>query len=142
MPRQRRVWVFDFNAISTDRHRVDHWLYRALVFVVPEHKHELPGFVLHQFSGVDVLQNVGAVHRQQDLVYFKDGSAGLERNGLYRPVVGAHGDDTLAHQVACTVTAQTRLDLTKALGIFLDQAQPTRVKDHHIALANFYALFL
>ena len=50
--------------LLADRDWVDHRLYRALVLVLPQDEHEFVRFVLGQFKGVDIFENVGATHRQ------------------------------------------------------------------------------
>jgi len=91
-----------------DRDRVDHALHGAFEAGLAEHEQELIGLVPGEFGGVHVLQDVGAVHRQQDLVHLED-ILGLERDHLETPVVGADGDDALSGEGQRALVEQLRL---------------------------------
>src|SRR6266850_6860272 len=51
---------------------VDDRLHRAGDARGPEREEKLPGLVLYQLLGVHVLEDVDAVHRQQDLVHLEN----------------------------------------------------------------------
>src|SRR3982751_6493174 len=57
------------DAVLADRDRVDHALYPATEAWLSQDKQELIGLVLGKFGGIHVFENVGAIHRQQDLVH-------------------------------------------------------------------------
>src|SRR5882757_4189378 len=88
-----------------DRDRVDHALHAAAEAGLAEHKQKLIRLVLGQFGGVHVFENVGPIHRQQDLVHLEH-VLGFERDCLDCPVVSADGNDALAGEVLCALDAK------------------------------------
>src|SRR4051812_7246974 len=59
------------DVVLPDRDRVDHALHAAPKARLAEHEQELIGLVLGEFGRVHVFEDVGAVHRQQDLVHLE-----------------------------------------------------------------------
>ena len=57
--------------VLPDRDRVDHALHAALEAWLAEDKQELIGLVLGEFGSVHVFEDVGTIHRQQDLLHFE-----------------------------------------------------------------------
>src|SRR5918996_1292800 len=63
---------------STDRRRIDDRLNAAGDLRVPEHEHEFVGSIADQLGGVDVLEDVDAVLRDQSLVHLEHPDPRLE----------------------------------------------------------------
>ena len=86
-------------------------------------------------------ENVGAVHRQQDLVHLED-VLGFERNRFEPPGIGADRDHALAGEIFGAFDAEAGFAGVKALVVLADQAGPAGMEQHDVALADFDALLL
>jgi len=104
-----------------DRHRVDHALHTALEARLAEHEQELIGLVLGQLGGIDDFENVGAVHRQQDLVDLEY-VLRFERDHFDSPGIGANRNHALAGEILGAFDAQAGFTGVEAFVVVADQA--------------------
>src|SRR5262245_1934464 len=119
-----------------DRARVDDRLHRSRNARRAEREQELPGLVLHHLGGLHVLEDVDAVHRQQDLVHLEHAGVLLERQHLQAPGIGADHRHLALGEVARAADAEAGLDRAVALVVLADQLGPAGMEQHHVAALN------
>src|ERR1700682_876266 len=119
-----------------DGDRVDDGLYGARDAPRAEREQELPRLVLHHFLGVHVLEDVDAVHRQQDLVHLEHALVLLERHHLEPPGVGADRHHAESGEVSRALHAEPGLTVVVALVVLADQLRPPGVEEHHVAFLD------
>src|SRR5690606_23760190 len=134
--RARRATRRPTNGGSANGDGVDHRLDGSLVAGLAEHEQELPRLVRHELGGIHVLEQVGAVARQQFLVHAEDALALLERHGLHAPGIGSHGHHALADEIPRSVHAQAGLRLAEALRVGVEDAHPAGMEQDDVAFAD------
>src|SRR3982075_856175 len=94
----KRTPRFVVDVPPADRHGIDDALHRAGNLGRAQDKQEFVGLVRGQRRRIHVPQNVGAGHRQKNLVHLEH-VLGFKRDDFQRPGIRADGDDALADQI-------------------------------------------
>ena len=121
---------------SIQEYRVDDRLHCAGHSRRTEREQPFVDAVLHRLFGHHVLEDVDAVHRQQDLVDVEGLLRVFGWQHLQRPGVGADHGHAQRREPGCAVNAQAGFDRAVALVVLADEPGPAGVEDHHVALAD------
>jgi hypothetical protein len=86
-----------------------------------EREEPLVHAVCNGFRGVDVLEDVYAVHREQDLMHVERIVRALRRQHLDGPAVSAYRNHAERSEILRAFDAETRLDRAIAFVVFADE---------------------